>query len=98
MHASIWKLDGDPDALARRYDALLAEFPPGRIDLQLCLRAPDGLVIVDTCPSEEAFRAFFSSPDFGAMLERHELPRPSRVDDHPVHAAIAGGRVVAGSA
>ncbi len=62
MHASIWKLDGDPDELARRLDALLAELGTTHIDLLLCLRAADGLVIVDTCPTEEAFQAFASSP------------------------------------
>jgi hypothetical protein len=64
MHASIWKLDGDPDDLARRCDALFAEFPPEQ--LQLCLRAPDGLVIVDTCsattPSTGRWQAAGSWP------------------------------------
>jgi hypothetical protein len=94
MHASIWRLAGDPDDLARGYDELLAELTPQRIALQLCLRAPDGLVIVDTCPTQEAFRAFISSPEFGAMLARHGLPPVSRIDDYPVHAAIAGGEMV----
>jgi hypothetical protein len=97
MHASIWRMAGDPDDLVRRYDALLAEFSPERIDLQLCLHAPDGLLIIDTCPSEEAFRAFVASPDFAAMLERHGLPQPSNLEDHPVHTAIVGGRIVAGA-
>jgi hypothetical protein len=96
MHASIWKLAGDPDDLARRYDALLAEFTPKAIELQLCLRAPDGLVIVDTCPTEQAFRAFASSADFAAMLERHGLPPLSNIEGFPVHTAIAGGRVMNG--
>lgn len=96
MHASIWKLDGDSDELARRYDALLAELGPARIEMQLCLRARDGLVIVDTCPTEEAFRGFIASPDFAAMLERHGLPELSSIDDYPVHTAIAGGEIVAG--
>ena len=97
MHASIWKLDGDPDDLARRYDALLAEFPLAQLELQLCLRASDGLVIIDTCRTEEAFRAFASSPDFAAMLERHGLPPIAIIDDYPVHTAIAGGKIVAGT-
>jgi hypothetical protein len=94
MHASIWRWHGDPDDLARRYDALLAELGAARVELQLCLRAPDGIVLVDTCPTEEAFRVFASSPDLAAMLERHGLPPLSEVEDHPVHAAIAGGRRV----
>lgn len=96
MHASIWKLEGDPDVLARQYDALFAEFPLAQMELHLCLRAPDGLVIVDTCPTEEAFRAFVSSPEFPAMLQRHGLPPLASIDDYPVHAAIASGAIVAG--
>lgn len=37
-------------------------------------------------------KAFMTSPDFASMLERHGLPPLHDVDDHPVHAAIAGGR------
>jgi hypothetical protein len=92
MHASIWKWQGDPEELAGRYDALLAEFSAARIDLQLCLRLPDGLLIIDTCPTEEAFRSFVAAPEFAAMLKRHGLPPLSDLEDHPVYAAIAGGR------
>jgi hypothetical protein len=96
MHASIWRLAGDPDELAARYDSLLAELGSERMELHLCLRAPDGLVVVDTCPTEAAFREFASSADFAAALQRHGLPPLSNVEDHAVHVAVAGGRVVAG--
>jgi hypothetical protein len=91
MHASITHFPGDPDALLARYDALLAEVPTESVPAHLCLRAPDGIVVVDTCPSEEAFRSFHLGDTFRTMCERHGLPAPDRVDDFPVHVAIAGG-------
>jgi hypothetical protein len=92
MHASIWKFRGDPDVLLRAYDAMVAEIPPADMKLHLCLRASDGIVLVDTCPSREAVEAFAASR---ALLERHGLPEPEQVDDFPVHVAFAAGRVVA---
>jgi len=87
MHASISTFRGDPDDLLARYDAALAELGAANIDLQLCLRTDDGIVVVDTCPSREAFEAFYRGP-FRSMLARHGLPDPV-IEDHPVHVAIA---------
>jgi hypothetical protein len=92
MHASIWKIQGDPADLPDRYDALLAEMPTANMRLHLCLQAADGIVIVDTCPSRQAFQEFTGSEMFRGMLERHGLPYPSRFDDFPVHVAIIDGR------
>src|SRR6516165_7500153 len=57
MHVSIWKFTGDPDELTACYDELLGEFPTDQLIVHLCLRDPDGIVVVDTCPSREAFEA-----------------------------------------
>ena len=57
MHASIWKFHGDADELLRRYDAMLEEIPRARMRLHVCLRAPDGIVLVDTCPTTEVILA-----------------------------------------
>ena len=88
MHASIWKFTGDPDDLARRYDALIEEFPTNGFIAHLCLRAPDGLVIVDVCPTEEAYRAFSTGPGFRAARRQHGIPDPTELHDYPVHAAF----------
>jgi hypothetical protein len=90
MHASVWRFAGDPDELLGAYDAMLAEIPPANMRLHLCLRAPDGIVIVDTCPSREAFESFIAG--FRALRERHGLPEPERLEDFPVHAAFTDGR------
>jgi hypothetical protein len=95
MHASITHFPGDPDELEARYDAMLAEIPAANMTLHLCLRAPDGLVVVDTCPSQEAFQAFHNSEAFWAMRARHGLPEPDRIEDYPVHVALAEGASLA---
>ena len=94
MHASIWTFRGEPDDLVRRYDAMVAEIPRANMRLHLCLRAGDGLVLVDTCPSLEVYEAFSSAPEFRALRGRHGLPEPERVEDFPVHAAFVGGELV----
>ena len=92
MHASLWRFRGDPDELLRRYEALLTDIPAENMRLHLCLKADDGIIIVDTCPSRDAFEGFVA----GTMRElsgRHGLPEPERVEDFPVEAAfVDGGR------
>src|SRR3954451_16880981 len=90
MHASIWRFAGDPDQLLRNYDSMLADIPTAIMRLHLCLRAPDGIVIVDTCPSPEAYDDFAAGP-FPTLRRRHGLPEPTAVEDHPVHRAYVNG-------
>lgn len=94
MHASIWKFSGDSDDLLRRYDAMVAEIPSATMRLHLCLTAPDGIVMVDTCPTREAFEAFAASESFRALRARHGLPDPVHLDDFPVHVAFVDGATV----
>jgi hypothetical protein len=91
MHASIWKFAGDPDELLPRYDAMVAEIPRANMRLHLCLRASDGFLLVDTCPSREVFEEFAASAGFRDLRARHGLPEPERVEDFPVHAAFVEG-------
>jgi hypothetical protein len=93
MHASIWRFTGDPDDLLRRYDAMLAEIPAANMRLHLCVRARDGIVLVDMCPSREAFEAF-AGDGFGARRERHGFPEPAELDDFLVHVAFVDGVTV----
>jgi hypothetical protein len=86
MHASIWRFTGDPDELLAGYDSMLVDVPLESMRLHLCLRAPDGIVIVDTCPSHEAFEGFV--PQFAELRERHGLPEPEQLEDFPVHRAF----------
>jgi hypothetical protein len=91
MHASIWKFTGDPDELAPRYDALAAEMPTADFIAHLCLIAPDGILIFDTCPTRAAFEAFATSEGCRSALRRHDLPEPTELRDYPVHVAFVNG-------
>ena len=92
MHASIWKFDGDPDELLRRYDAMLEEIPRARMCLHICLHAADGIVLIDTCPTKDDFESFADGDDFRAQRERHGFPEPQRLEDFPVHRVFIDGQ------
>ena len=96
MHASLWKFAGDPDDLLLRYDAMMGEIGAGNLRLHLCLRADDGILMLDAAPSREAFEAFAASDGFRELRERYGLPEPAQVDDYPVHLAYAGGVAIHG--
>ena len=93
MHASIWHFAGDPDELLRAYDAMVAEIPAESMRLHLCLCAEDGIVLVDTCPTQEVFEAF-AGDGFRSLRGRHGLPEPVQVEDLPVLRAFVGGERV----
>ena len=97
MHAAIWKFSGDPDDLLARYDAMMGEIGAANLRLHVCLRAPDGFVMLDAAPSKEAFDAIATGDAFRELRERHGLPAPAQVDDYPVHLACAGGQAIHGA-
>jgi hypothetical protein len=90
MHASIWRFGGDPDDLLRRYDAVVAEIPAANMRLHLCLRADDGIIVVDTCPDPETYQAFVAGA-IADLFHAHGLPAPESVEDYPVQAAFVDG-------
>jgi hypothetical protein len=95
MHGSFWKFEGDPDDLLERYDALVADLPLEQIRLHFAMRTPDGLMVVDTCPTEEQFRSFISGEWFAELRAKHGLPPLASVEDHPIDRVIVDGRHLA---
>lgn len=93
MHVSISTFSGDPDDLLASYDALLAEFGVANLHMHMCLRSPQGIVVVDTCPTREDYEAFHHSEAFRSALARHGLSEPT-AEDYPVHVAVVEGREV----
>lgn len=83
LHAAILRFRGEPADLVPRYDALVAEFDD--LLIHLCLVAPDGLVVVDTCPDEASWNRFIASGLLQDAVARHGLPQPA-IEAHPVHA------------
>jgi hypothetical protein len=91
VHCSLWRFVGDPEELEARYLALLAEVPPSNHLLHVAARTPDGLLIVDTCPSEDVFRRFFGPDGPGtALFAKHGLV-PAETEDHAVIRAFGRG-------
>ena len=88
MHCSVWRFTGDPDALERGYVELTERIPATRHVLHAAARTPDGLLIFDTCPSEEAYRAFFASEDVQALFADVGLVG-GMVEDYPLIRAFA---------
>ena len=69
----------------------MAEVPESNHVLHAAAKTPDGLLIFDTCPSEEVYRTFFD-PDgpASALFEKHGLVPASR-EDYPVLRAYGSG-------
>ena len=88
MHCSVWRFTGDPDVLERGYLALMEQIPAANHVFHAAARTPDGLLIFDTCPSEEAYHAFFGSDEVRAMFAAHGLT-DGAVEDFPVVRAFA---------
>jgi hypothetical protein len=89
VHCSVWRFVRDPDKLERRYLAMIAEVPESNHVLHVSAKTPDGLLIVDTCPSEEDYHGFFDPGGPGAALfEKHGL-EPATREDYPVLRAYA---------
>ena len=88
MHCSVWRFRGDPDALERGYRAVMEQVPASNHVLHAAARTPDGLLIFDTCPSEEAYRTFFAEGGpANALFEKHGLV-PTTREDYPVIRAF----------
>ena len=88
MHCSVWRFRGDPETLERGYRAMIERIPASNHVLHAAARTPDGLLIFDTCPSEEAYRAFFGSDEARALLAEHRL-EDGVVEDDPVMLTFA---------
>lgn len=95
MHASILNFAGDPDDLAARMDALFAQVPADNVRLLLVVRRDDGLTLIDTCPSREAYERFRASGWLDEVIASVGLPVPT-TSDHPVHLAVVDGAVISG--
>ena len=91
MHCSIWRFVGDSEDLEHRYLSMLDEVPEANHLFHAAAKTPDGLLIFDTCPSEQAYRTFFGPDGPGmALLAKHGLVATTR-EDYPVMRAYAAG-------
>jgi len=89
MHLAAYHFAGDPDALKAGYDRLTATFPPGEIELNVCVLTAEGITVLDACPTQADFEAFSTGPQFAEALAAAGLPAP-RVEAMGSVAAFAG--------
>jgi hypothetical protein len=67
----------------------MEKIPVGNNVLHAAARTPDDLLIFDTCPSEEAYRAFFDSDPVRRRFAECGLRLEEAVEDFPVTRAYA---------
>lgn len=90
MYVASYTFTGDPTDLANRYSALMADFPPDDVILQLSLIGEKGLTIIDGCPDRATFESFSRAPEFAAALQRHGLPTPTIAPIGELHNLVVG--------
>jgi hypothetical protein len=76
MYLTAYHFEGDPPTLAAAHARMVELFPPGALDLHLCVTTGDGIVVFDACPSREVAEAFRASPEFLRAVESAGLPAP----------------------
>ena len=77
MYLSSYRFAGDPAELKAGYDRLAARFADVEFALHVCVVDAGGITVLDACPSEEAFQAFSTSPEWRAALTEAGLPAPA---------------------
>jgi hypothetical protein len=87
MFLGAYHFDGAPGPLLEGYDRLVAQFPPGVIELHVCVACDDGIIVLDACPDRETFTAFSQSPGFLMAVSGAGLPAPRVEALGVVHAA-----------
>jgi hypothetical protein len=66
----------------------MSGFDPSSFDLHVCASSPDGLLVLDACPTEEVFRAFSTGTELRGAFERAGLPEPTVEHLGTVHEAL----------
>ena len=69
------------------HDALCQKFPPEVLDLHVCVRTQEGIVVFDACPSRADFVAFSNSAEFRQAVADARLPEPRLEPLGEVHVA-----------
>lgn len=87
MFLGAYHFEGDPAELLGGYDRLLAQLPPGVIELNVCVARDAGITVFDACPSRDVFTGFSQSPEFLVAVSEAGLPVPRVEPLGDVHAA-----------
>jgi len=95
MFLGAYRFAGNTNELMAAYEQMINAIPASALHLHVCVRADEGLVIFDTCPSREAFEKFSGGESFRAVLEAAGLPVPEIQLLGDVHSAFFGGQRLA---
>ena len=87
MFLGAYHFEGETRSLLDAYDRLVAQFPPGVIELNVCVARADGITVFDACPSRDVFTGFSQSAEFLAAVATAGLPVPRVEPLGDVHAA-----------
>jgi hypothetical protein len=90
VYLGAYHFDGDRDELLAGYDRLIAQFPPGVIELNVCIAHAGGITVFDACPSSAAFAGFSQSAELLGAVAGAGLPAPRVEPLGDVHAATVG--------
>jgi hypothetical protein len=90
MFLGAYHFDGHADELLSAYHRLIDGFPPGAVELQLCVGTERGLSLFDTCPSRAVFEAFSGGDPLRAALAAAGLPKPRVEQIGDVQYSVVG--------
>jgi hypothetical protein len=93
MFLGAYHFDGHADELLPAFHRLLDGFPPGAVQLLLCVGTASGLTVFDTCPSRAEFEAFSGGDTLRAALAAAGLPRPRVEPIGDLHHAVVAEKV-----
>ena len=88
MFLGRYRFAGDPTELVAAYDRMMSGLDRATLDLHICVVEPNGLLVLDACPTEEVFRTFSASPEFRGLCRRAGLPEPAIEHLGTVHEAL----------
>jgi hypothetical protein len=89
MFLGRYDFDGDPGELLAGYERLMTAEVVDSVSFQACITREGGISVFDTCPTEEVFQAFSSSPQTREAFRTAGLPEPSVTPLGPVHRALS---------
>ena len=76
MHLTNYWFTGDADQLVEAHGRMLAANSEIDFGLHVLIRRPDGILVIDACPTREDFEAFQVSDRFASLLADAGLPFP----------------------
>ena len=85
-----YRFTGDPATLLEGHARLMAEIPAESVELHVCIETADGILVLDTCPTQEVFEGFSTSEGFRAAVAAAGLPEAKVEQLGEVRSVVSG--------